>query len=218
MKVWSFAKTDFSDRFTEDGSVVVTPPASTNAPSAPAGLQSTAGSEVVNLNWETVSGAVSYKVYRSETSGFTPGPATLLGPTSGHTWHDTSVRNDTRYFYVVTAENAYGESLPSNEVWATPGHQQHNLLLKGGKFSASKGEKVTVTYNVAVNAKVKIRIYDANGSLVDETADMYLPVGSYDHDWTGVDKTGKIVPPGVYTMQLFVNDKLEDTQKAIVTK
>jgi len=47
---------------------------------------------------------------------------------------------------------------------------------------------------------------------------MYLPVGTYDHDWTGLDKTGKTVPPGVYTMQLFVNDELEDTQKAIVTK
>ena len=200
------------------GPVTVYHPPQTNAPAAPSGLQSTAGSEVVNLNWNVVSGAATYNVYRSETNGFTPGPADLVGSVSGHTYSDKTVNNDTRYFYIVTAVNAFGEGLPSNEVWATPGHQQHNLLLKGNKFSASKGEKVTVTYNVTENARVKIRIYDANGSLVDETAEKYLPVGTYNDDWTGLDKTGKTVPPGVYTMQLFVNDELVDTQKTIVTK
>jgi fibronectin type 3 domain-containing protein len=90
----------------------------TNPPAAPTGLTATAGNAQVSLSWTASSGASSYNVYRSTTSG---GPYTRIATgitTTSYT--DTTVVNGTTYYYVVTAVNANGESGFSNQASATP--------------------------------------------------------------------------------------------------
>ncbi len=84
---------------------------------APTGLFATSGDEVVELNWDGVTGAVGYKVYRSEQSG--SGYIEIANVTSGRTFFDTGLTNGTTYYYVVTAYNG-AESPYSNEVEARP--------------------------------------------------------------------------------------------------
>jgi fibronectin type 3 domain-containing protein len=72
----------------------------------------------VNLNWSSASGATSYSVKRSTTTG---GPySTIAATVTGVTYADTTVTNGTTYYYVVTAANGGGESTNSNESSATP--------------------------------------------------------------------------------------------------
>lgn len=87
-------------------------------PAAPTGLTATAGNGQVALGWNAVSGATSYTVKRSTTSG---GPYTVVQ--SGITttsFTNTGLTNGTTFWYVVSATNAIGEGVNSAQVSATP--------------------------------------------------------------------------------------------------
>jgi hypothetical protein len=97
-------------------SITVTPVI--RVPDAPPNLAATAGNQVVSLSWQPSSGATSYTVKRSPTTG---GPyAVMATGLTTTTYSDTTVQNGTAYFYVVTANNEDGESAVSNEASATP--------------------------------------------------------------------------------------------------
>jgi len=83
---------------------------------APAGLAATPGNAHVVLNWSAVAGATGYNVKRSTSAG----TETSIATPATNTFDDLTAANATQYFYVVTATNANGESLASNEVNATP--------------------------------------------------------------------------------------------------
>ncbi|MGD1083981.1 MAG: polysaccharide lyase family protein [Verrucomicrobiota bacterium] len=96
-------------------------------PPAPAGLTAIAGNGLVVLDWPASSGATSYNVLRSTTSG--SGYSTLVtnvtGPVVGSdvpdaTYTDNSALNDTPYYYVAQAVNPNGASADSVEAGATP--------------------------------------------------------------------------------------------------
>jgi arabinoxylan arabinofuranohydrolase len=85
--------------------------------SAPASLSATAvSSNQINLSWPASAGATSYHVKRSLASG---GPyfvaATGLATNS---FSDTKLASGTTYYYVVSAENADGESANSPQASA----------------------------------------------------------------------------------------------------
>jgi alpha-L-fucosidase len=86
-------------------------------PPTPTGLAATPGNNQVALTWNTSSGATSYNVKRSTTSG--SGYATIASPTTT-SYTDTTAANGTTYYYVVSAVNTGGESANSSQVSATP--------------------------------------------------------------------------------------------------
>lgn len=88
-----------------------------SAPSAPSGLAATAGDKQVALTWLASSTASSYHVKRSTAIGG-PYPQVAVATVTNDT--DASLTNGTKYFYVVSAVNSYGESANSSEVSATP--------------------------------------------------------------------------------------------------
>ena len=90
----------------------------TSAPSTPTGLTATPGNAQVALSWTASSGATSYNIYRSATSGGEGTTAYATSATASYT--DTSVTNGTTYYYTVAAVNAGGTSAQSTQVNATP--------------------------------------------------------------------------------------------------
>ncbi|MDN4068472.1 glycoside hydrolase family 9 protein [Paenibacillus vini] len=92
-------------------------PGEPQVPAAPKGVKATPGSGKVDLFWNAVSGAADYVIQRSEASG---GPYTTVGSVTGTSFSDSGLSNGTTYFYVVTARNQVGSSLPSAQVSATP--------------------------------------------------------------------------------------------------
>jgi tetratricopeptide (TPR) repeat protein len=86
-------------------------------PAAPTGLAASANNAQVSLIWNASTGATSYHVKRSATSG---GPYTQVGAPTATNYTDTGLTNGTPYFYVVSAVNSAGESANSTEASATP--------------------------------------------------------------------------------------------------
>lgn len=98
------------------------------APAAPTNLTATAGNEQVALSWKASSGATSYNVKRTTTSG---GPyTTIASDVTATSYTDKNVTNGTTYYYVVSAENATGESANSAQVSATPQDASRDLVVQ----------------------------------------------------------------------------------------
>ncbi len=106
--------------------VTATPIAPVTIPSAPTGLQATAGNAQVSLTWNASTGATSYNVKRSATSG---GPCTTIASPTTTSYTNTGLTNGTPYYYVVTAVNSAGESNPSSQATATPVGAQANVTI-----------------------------------------------------------------------------------------
>ncbi|WP_434042658.1 MULTISPECIES: cellulose binding domain-containing protein [Sorangium] len=99
-----------------------TPPSgSVSRPAAPTSLAATAsGPSAISLSWSASSGATSYNVYRSTTPGFTPGTGNRIASSvPGTSYNSTGLSASTTYYYKVTASNAAGESVASNEANAS---------------------------------------------------------------------------------------------------
>lgn len=86
-------------------------------PATPTGLKATAGNQQVMLTWNASSGANSYNVGRSNTSG---GPYTTVASPAGNSYTDANVTNGTPYYYVVAAVDSGGASGNSGQVFALP--------------------------------------------------------------------------------------------------
>jgi hypothetical protein len=91
------------------------PPAN-SVPPAPTALAALCGNQKITLSWPAVTGAVSYNVNRSTTSG---GVSTVAGNTAALTFVDATGTIGTQYFYTITAVNAAGNSVASTEVSET---------------------------------------------------------------------------------------------------
>ena len=88
-----------------------------SAPFAPANVSLTQNATNVSLTWDSVIGADTYNIYRSTTSGFTPGNTNKISPvTLSHlSFIDTGLLNGTNYFYRLSATNTSAESVYTNE-------------------------------------------------------------------------------------------------------
>jgi hypothetical protein len=75
----------------------------------------------INLAWAASStNKVTYNVYSSATSGFTPSASNRIASgITGTTYSVTGLSPATTWYYRVTAQNSYGESDPSNQVSGT---------------------------------------------------------------------------------------------------
>ncbi|GMK37673.1 hypothetical protein PCCS19_07270 [Paenibacillus sp. CCS19] len=129
--------------------VSATPVAPVTIPAAPTTLTATAGNAQVALNWSASTGATSYNVKRSATSGgaFT----TVATGVAGTTFTDTGLTNGTTYYYVVTAVNSAGESGNSPVASATPvGSTTTSSLVVQYKLSNSNANdnQIYATFNI----------------------------------------------------------------------
>ncbi len=97
--------------------------ACTTAPSAPSGLTATAtSSSQINLSWtaSTSSCSVTYNVYRSTTSGFTPSTSNQIATgVTATTYSNTGLAASTTYYYLVEGVDSAGSSGQSNQASAT---------------------------------------------------------------------------------------------------
>src|SRR5271165_5711679 len=85
-------------------------------PPTPTGVNAAPGNAQVVLTWNASSGATSYNVKRSTTSG----AEVTIATSATASYTDTAVTNGTPYYYEVSAVNSAGESANSGEVTATP--------------------------------------------------------------------------------------------------
>ncbi|MDO0824458.1 cell wall-binding repeat-containing protein [Desulfosporosinus nitroreducens] len=106
--------------------------------SAPKDLTATAvGSDEIELDWDSVSGAESYEVYRSTTSS---GTYTKIGTTKSSNYtDDDDLEEDTTYYYKVRAVDGSDKSSYSSKEHATTGDDDSD----DSDLSAPKDLKAT---------------------------------------------------------------------------
>jgi fibronectin type 3 domain-containing protein len=125
--------------------VSATPTTPASAAAAPANLQATAGNAQVSLTWSASTGATSYDVKGSTTSG---GPYAQIGTSSTNSYTDFGLTNGTTYYYVVSAVNSVGQSANSAQATATP--------------AAPANPDVTITIDPANTHLISPYIYGIN--------------------------------------------------------
>lgn len=104
----------------EQGALVAVPFALSSTPSAPAtptGLAGVPGDGTATLSWNASTGATSYTLKRSTSSG---GTYTDIYTGANLTYTDTGRTNGTPYYYKVSATNTNGTSADSSVVSVTP--------------------------------------------------------------------------------------------------
>jgi hypothetical protein len=123
--------------------------ANVQPPAIPTALQATAGNAQVTLSWTASTGAISYNVKRSATTG---GPYTTISSPPTTTFTDAGLTNGTPYFYVVTAVNATGESGPSNQATATPTAPLNAPQVPAGLHATPANAQVSLSWTASTGA------------------------------------------------------------------
>ena len=127
------------------------------APAAPTVTMTYSDSGKPKLTWSAVSGAASYRVYRSESRGT---GYSLLGTTTSTSYVNTGAAVGKTYYYRVKAVNSAGTSAYSNIVSGTARTPAPAApVLKGGTSSASGKPQLTWA---AVDGAAKYDVYRSN--------------------------------------------------------
>lgn len=153
----------------ENGGGGCTPPA------APTGVTATATSQSqINLSWSASSGATSYTILRSTTSG---GPYSSVGTSATTSFSNTGLTCNTTYYYVVTASNGTCSSGNSAQAQATTQACTGNVLSNGVPvtgISGATGNQQFWTMSVPAGASnLQFQISGGTGD-----ADLYVRFGS----------------------------------------
>ncbi len=96
-----------------------------NTPGIITDLSATYGDKKVDLSWSAPSDGgdpiTNYKIYRSNTAGFTISIENLIATTDrNRTYIDSNLVNRTTYYYKITAVNKVGEGIEGNEASSIP--------------------------------------------------------------------------------------------------
>jgi formylglycine-generating enzyme required for sulfatase activity len=157
-------------------------------PSAPTGVEATAGDGNVTISWQAASGAASYNIYLAEESGVTAdnyedlaGGAMAPGVESPYVVDNLS--NGVTHYFVVTAVTSAGEGPHSAEVDAMP---QSSAVTPAAptnvKATAGDGQ-VTLSWD-PVEGVSYYRIYIGNAPGVDnEVNNISMTGGDYAPDF-----------------------------------
>lgn len=121
----------------------------TQPPATPTALQATAGNTQVSLSWTASTGATSYNVGRSATSG---GPYTQIASLSATTYVDTGLTNGTAYYYVVAAVNSAGSSVNSKQASATPGAPVTVPPAPSGLLATAGNAQISLSWTASTGA------------------------------------------------------------------
>jgi aryl-phospho-beta-D-glucosidase BglC (GH1 family) len=186
-----------------DGTVPAPP---NGAPEAVTGVVAKAnGSGQVDLSWKAVSGATSYRLFRSAQSGYQPEEASVTGIT-GTSYSDTGLNAGTTYHYKVVAVNASGISGYSPEVRASttgtnPDPAKFHFETDTQRWSFSGGQIAGIATSTAQkfagqrSLAVNIQAGGAGSSTL-EVSDLEVPAGATvsvkvwaptDHAISGID-------------------------------
>ena len=144
-------------------------------PAAPTGLSASAASaSQINLSWSASSGATSYTVLRSTTSG---GPYSSLGTSSTTSFSNTGLACNTTYYYVVTASNGTCSSGNSAQAQATTSACTGNVLSNGVPVTGVSGAASSQQFwTMSVPAGASNLQFQTSGGTGD--ADLYVRFGS----------------------------------------
>ncbi|MCH7575375.1 MAG: M4 family metallopeptidase [Candidatus Marinimicrobia bacterium] len=174
------------------------------------------------LEWDAVSNATSYRVYRR----YGVGNWSNIGNPSGNAYADQGARidvsADSLLQYYVTAVNSWGESGPFNIASALgyllkekPGIPSVYALHHA--YPNPFNPTVTIRYDLPEPVQVRLVVYDMLGREVARLVKADMAAGYHAALWHGRDATGRPVASGLYIARL-VTPKYTKSIKMILLK
>ncbi len=128
------------------------------APAAPTGVSATGGTNQATISWSPVSGATSYNLYRSTTSGVTTSTGSKIAAVTSP-YVNTGLSAGTTYYYIVTAVNSVGESVAS--VQASASTNAPTVVIPAaptGVTASGSTKQVTLSWS-AVSGATSYNVY-----------------------------------------------------------
>ncbi|HEV7172380.1 galactose oxidase-like domain-containing protein [Pedococcus sp.] len=182
------------------------PSEDTVPPTAPTNLAAAGGVGRADLTWTPGTdnvGIAHYDIFRSTSSGFTPGPSNQVGQTVGSatSYHDTGLAAGA-YYYQVKAEDAATNLSPaSNEASATVTSDTTPPTAPAGLTATAAAGQVGLSWtaatdNVGVTGYTVIRDGAAVGTTntTSYTDTSVAPGSTYTYTVTAHDAAGNVGP------------------------
>jgi uncharacterized protein DUF4082/concanavalin A-like lectin/glucanase superfamily protein/galactose oxidase-like protein/Big-like domain-containing protein/purple acid phosphatase-like protein len=144
----------------------------TTAPTAPVSLSATAQPDSASLSWAAATdnvGVTGYRIYRSTTNGFTPGPSNRIASVKTVTsYNDTSLAGGTYYYRVKAVDKAGNLSTASPQATAVVSGDTTlpTVALTAPAAGASVSGTVSVTANASDNVGVQSVQFKLDGQNV----------------------------------------------------
>ena len=191
----------------------------TAAPTVPGNLTATtASSSQINLSWTASTAgsgcSITYNVYESTTSGFTPSSSNLIASNvSGTTYSAAGLAPSTTYYYVVEAVDSFGASAASTQAGATTSSGSTTEGPYGGRPAAIPGTVQAENYDTGGQG-VAYDVTSTNGtgnSYRSDGVDLEVTTdtgGGYNLGWTATGQwfkyTVSVTTAGTYTVTFRV--------------
>jgi fibronectin type 3 domain-containing protein len=172
------------------------------APSVPGGLAATGSIGQVRLNWTAATdnvGVDHYDVFRSTTSGFTPGTGNRIAQPTTTSYTDTAVSAGDYYYRVSAVDAAGNSSTPSTEVkgTATADTTPPTVSLT----APAPGTTVSGTVTVTATANDDVAVSGVQFKLDGATLNAEDTTSPYSTSW---DTTA--TPNGTHTLTAVARD------------
>ena len=182
-------------------SVVVSAPALLPAPT---NLVATVlANSTVNLTWSPAASGppvATYRIYRATTSGFTPGPANLIGQASAPAFSDGALSGGSYYYEVIAFDASGNPSAASNQATATIAG---SLRVDNVVFSDGSGTRTSPAISTATAGQLLLVFAASDGP---QAGGQTLTIAGAGLTWTlvarmntqpGSSEIWKAVAPGV---------------------
>jgi fibronectin type 3 domain-containing protein len=150
-------------------------------PAAPTGTSATASSTTGTVSWSPVTGAASYNIYWSLTSGVTTATGTKI-PNVTSPAALTNLSANTTYFFIVTAVNGIGEGPASAQFSASTAAVTGSAPTAPAGVTAASGYNQVIVSWSPVNGATSYNIYWSLTSTPTVASTKITGVSSpYDH-------------------------------------
>ncbi len=93
----------------------------------------------------------------------------------------------------------------------------HEIITPNGD---GINDEMSISFSVfrVVSSHVQVQIYDLSGNIVVELLNDSLSSGAYGVTWAGVDKSGDLVPPGIYLLRINVDTESGSAENTSVSR
>jgi cellulose 1,4-beta-cellobiosidase len=141
----------------------------------------------VALSWTASSGATSYNVKRSTTSGGSY--TTVASGVTSTSYSNTGLANGTTYYYVVSAVNSSGESANSSQVSAKPTAPATPPAAPTGLKATAGTKRVALSWTASSGAQT-YNVYRGTAAGQESSTPIATGITSTSYTNTGLT-TGK---------------------------
>jgi hypothetical protein len=156
-----------------------------------------------------------FKIYRGSTPGFTPDTADPLHVTIAIAWTDPAGGYEV-YYKISAVDFAGNESDTADPESSTGVYATPTVLTLYQVVPNPFNPTTTIKYDVPVDGRVTLRIYDVRGALVRTLIDADLPRGTHQATWDGRDASGRGMASGSYFARLEAGGRGETVRMSLV--